>query len=296
LQVNAHGQDSLCSHDCMPRLIDAAMCPDGPEVHVLRSWRARLSDERQEAERQLGYGPEGLRRRWRSPGGRGMDDQKLFEVPPASCEFRHVEAAFLAPPREAPAYSDGAQEEWDRVRVVAVHRVENGAAFERSTKPYHDSLRKSVEDQGIEFEPGTHTCWAFHGADAATIQTIVSDPIAGFQPLAASGTSGGSAPWGSGTYFARDARRLAASGLCAPLAADGTRSVLMCLLSTGVPCLGDPQHNGVLPMRQSPHRYNCTVDSLSSPETYVLQHPGAAHAAYLITFATEGGPAATPGP
>ncbi|CAK0879273.1 unnamed protein product [Prorocentrum cordatum] len=114
-------------------------------------------------------------------------------------------------------------------------------------------------------------------------------------PLAASGTSGGSAPWGSGTYFARDARRAVAGGLC-PRAADGTRSVLLCLLTTGVPCLGDPQHRGVLPMRHSPHRYNCAVDSLSSPETYVLQHPGAAHAAYLITFAPEGSPAEPAGP
>jgi len=262
---------------------------------VLRSWRAQLGGERCEAERQLGYGPERLRRRWRSPGGRGMDDQKLFGVPPTSDEFRLVEATFRAPPREAPGCGDGAQEEWARVRVTAVHRVENGGAFERSTKPYHESVRRSLEDQGIEFEPGTHTCWAFHGADAATTQTIVNDPIAGFQPLAASGTSGGSAPWGSGTYFARDARRAVAGGLC-PRAADGTRSVLLCLLTTGVPCLGDPQHRGVLPMRHSPHRYNCAVDSLSSPEAYVLQHPGAAHAAYLITFAPEGSPAEPAGP
>ena len=42
---------------------------------------------------------------------------------------------------------------------------------------------------------------------------------------------------------------------------------------------------GVLPFRQKPHRYNSAVDSLSSPEVYVTQMVGAAHPAYLITFA-----------
>ncbi|CAE7241778.1 PARP14 [Symbiodinium necroappetens] len=54
---------------------------------------------------------------------------------------------------------------------------------------------------------------------------------------------------------------------------------------TGVPCLGDPDHKGVLPFRNKPHRYNCSVDSLSSPEIFIVQHPGSALPAYLITFA-----------
>lgn len=56
----------------------------------------------------------------------------------------------------------------------------------------------------VSFVPGLHTRWAFHGSSAR--ESIVSDPIAGFQPLM-SGTRG-NALWGSGTYFARDAKPL----------------------------------------------------------------------------------------
>lgn len=53
---------------------------------------------------------------------------------------------------------------------------------------------------------------------------------------------------------------------------------------TGLPCLGDPAHRGVLPFRNKPHRYHSSVDSLSSPEIFITQHAGAALPAYLITF------------
>merc|ERR1712110_1267472 len=101
----------------------------------------------------------------------------------------------------------------------------------------------------------------------------MGNPVSGFQPLAA-GTRNATL-WGSGTYFARDAQYVAGSRFCDPPAADGTRQMLMCLLMTGMPCLGDPEHKGVLPFRQKPHRYNCAVDSLSSPEIYIIQNPGA---------------------
>lgn len=54
--------------------------------------------------------------------------------------------------------------------------------------------------------------------------------------------------------------------------------MLLCLVTMGMPCLGDPQQKarrfirakcsaqGVLAFRQKPHRYNSTVDSLASPE------------------------------
>jgi hypothetical protein len=280
---DSHGMQSLARHDCLPRLVDASLCPDGAELHMLRSWRERLGDERQEAEDWLGFSLQRLQRRWVSPGGRGLDDQKLFEVPIDSQEFRHVEATFRAPPREDAALPGGPQEAWDRVKVVAVHRVENGRSLERSERPYCASVRKSVEDQGMAFEPGTHTRWTFHGADAGSTESIINDPMSGFKPLAATGFGG--SPWGSGLYFARDARHIAMGGHCGAPATDGTRCMLMCLVTTGAPCLGDPKHIGVLPMRSAPHRYHSSVDSLSSPETHVLQHHGAAHAAYLISFA-----------
>merc|ERR1719401_425827 len=98
----------------------------------------------------------------------------------------------------------------------------------------------------------------------------------GFQPLAASSHSNGF--WGSGAYFARDARHAIEAQLCS------SNQIILFLLMTGIPCLGAPEQNGILPFRQKPHRYNSAVDSLSNPELFVLHHPGAAYPAYLISF------------
>lgn len=278
-----HNMESLLLHDCLPRLIDATLSPDGPEAHIVRTWRERLGDDRLDAEAWLGYSPDRLRKRWVSPGQLGAEERKLFEVPRGCEEFLRVAAAFHSAPREPPAYLLSPQATWDRVRIQSILRVENGLQDDGSAKPYFDMLRRSVEEQGLEFEPGIHTVWGYHGAEDSALESIVSNPVAGFAPL----TSGSrnSTLWGSGTYFARDAKYVADGGFCGTPAADGTRKMLMCLLLTGVPCLGDPVHRGVLPFRHKPHRYHSSVDSLSNPEIYIIQHPGAAVPAYLITFA-----------
>jgi len=280
---DCHNMESLLQNDCLPRLIDAALCPEGPEVHIVRTWRRQLSRQRLEAERWLGYRPERLRERWESRGRQGRDEQLLFEVPPSSEEFRCVEAVFKATPNETPAYVLAPQELWDSVQVLRVERVENGLQQEGSFKPYYDALHRSFADQELLCEPGVHTCWAFHGADALATESIITNPVAGFQPLASG--SRNAALWGSGTYFARDANYVADSHFCGHPASDGSRQMLMCLLTIGMPCAGDPQHRGVLPFRRKPHRYNSSVDSLSSPEIYIVQHPGGAYPAYVVTFA-----------
>jgi len=124
-----------------------------------------------------------------------------------------------------------------------------------------------------------HTRWAFHGTDA--IEAIIGNPISGFQPLA-SGARKGSI-WGPGTYFARDAKYVARAGF-AQTGPDGLRRMLLCLLVTGIPCMGDPDNHGVLPLRCGQHRYHSTVDSVSSPEIHVIQNPSAAYPAYIVTF------------
>jgi hypothetical protein len=273
-----HNMDSLLVYDCLPRLMDAAMYHKGPETHMIWSWRQRLSAQRLEAEEQLGYCPEQLRRRWSSAHHKGLDEKKLFDVPRHSREFQMVLTVFAASPREPPAYG-GPNPVWDRTGIAKIQRIENGLQEDGSAKPYYAALRASIEDQGITFEPGVHTRWAFHGTDA--VDSIINNPLSGFQPLA-SGSRLGSV-WGSGTYFARDAKYVVDGNFCQP-AADGTRQMLMCLVMTGIPCMGDHQHKGVLPIRQKPHRYNSSIDSLSNPEIYVVQHPSAAHPAYLITF------------
>lgn len=273
-----HNQASLLQYDCLPRLIDAAICESGPEMHMVSTWLQRLSPQRNEAEQWLSYCPEQLRNRWASMDHMGMDDKKLYEVQRNSDEFVKVATIFKATPAEPPSYVGISDADWERTAILRVERIENGL-LEQSEDAYYECLWRSIEDQGLTFQPGVHTRWAFHGTDQ--IESIIEDPMTGFQPLA-SGTRLGSL-WGSGTYFARDARYVVEGNFCRQ-GKDGTRQMLMCLLMTGMPCLGDPEHHGVLPFRQKPHRYNSSVDSLSSPEIFVTQHPGAAYPAYLITF------------
>lgn len=281
---DGHVMKSLLGYDCLPRLIDAVLSPEGPEVRLLQSWRDRLSEERRDAEQWLGHTTERLRRLWVSSsklGPQGSNQQRLFEVPRTSEEFRRVAAVFKAAPREEPAYVLSPQEAWERVAIIRIERVENWQQDEYSYRPYRDLVKRSLRHQGVEFEPGTHTCWAFHGADVGALESIVQDPVTGFQPLA-SGARNASV-WGSGTYFARDAKYVADGQFCPPRA-DGLQCMLLCLLTLGMPCLGDAVQKGVLPWRQKPHRYNSAVDSLSSPEVLVVQHPGAAYPAYMVTF------------
>jgi Ca2+-binding EF-hand superfamily protein len=280
---NLHLGASLKKYDCLGRLIDAAVCPDGPEASILRSWRERKACDRIVAERNLGCTLEQIRKHWVSPGRRGRERSQLFSVPADSEEFAQVSCAFFSQPRESPAYPGRPDSKFDQVQIVSIQRVENGLQVDGCSKPYLDCMSRSLEDQGLEFEPGVHTCWAFHGSPE--VDSIVTNPIAGIQPLA-SGTKNATL-WGSGTYFARDAKYVVDG--CFDLAggqrpANGVRRILMCLLATGVPCLGDPEQRGVLPFRKHPHRFHSSVDSLSSPEIYVVQHPGAAHPGYVITF------------
>lgn len=274
-----HNMETLLYHDCLPRLFDAVMCGGDPEMHMLRSWNDRLHPARLRAEGELGYAPSQLKRFWVSSGRKGDEDQKLFPVQRGTNEWNSIMDVLFTPPVEQAAYCGTNYEAWQRREIISVLRVENGKQVEGSFKPYHESLKRNIQDQGLSFEPGVHTRWGFHGTDA--IDSIVSNSVSGFQPLA-SGTRGASL-WGSGTYFARDAKYVAEGGFAKPLH-DGSRRMLMCLMAPGVPCLGDPNHHGVLPFRQASDRYNSSVDSLSNPEIFILQHPGAAYPAYLINF------------
>lgn len=177
------------------------------------------------------------------------------------------------------AYQDLHLPPWETTGIVRIQRVQNEMQLEGSFLPYYEQLKFAVESQGIQFEKGVHTRWAFHGTDA--VDAIISNPISGFQPLA-SGTRSGSI-WGPGSYFSRDAKYVARAGY-ASTQPDGTRQTLLCLLTTGLPCLGDPENHGVLPVRCGQHRYHSGVDSMNNPEIHIIQNPSAAYPAYIITF------------
>jgi poly [ADP-ribose] polymerase 10/14/15 len=277
-----HNMESLLSFDCLPRLMESALSPP-PEMHMMQSWRRLLGEERLRAEERLGCTPADLRRFWASSDGRGMDSKKTFEVPAGSEEFKSVSTAFFSAPKESPYYSHVAgpvqMAQWANTEILKIERVENGPQMSGSAQPYYESLRKCIEDQGLAFEPGVHTRWAFHGT--AAVDSIISNPISGFQPLTSGARVG--TVWGTGTYFARDAKYVLDAGFVQP-EADGSRRMLVCLLLTGMSCIGDPKHTGLLPHRQKPHHYNSSVDSLNSPEVFIMQHPSSAYPAYVITF------------
>jgi hypothetical protein len=279
---DTHNMVSLTINDCLPRLMDAVMESDGPEVHMIRTWRDRLSKERLQAEGMLGYTPQHLQKRWQSQAQRGLEDRKLWDVPRTSEEFQCVEAVFKARPREQPAYNTGPQANWDRRPIVAVQRIENGLQVSGSVVPYFNALRHSLEDQGVEFEPGVHTIWTWHGADSNAIDSIINDPMQGMRPLAV-GTKG-SSTWGKGTYLARDAKYVGEAGFCGQPSQNGTSRMLLCLTMIGIPCAGDPNHQGLLPYRCKPHRYHSSVDHLSTPEIFIVQQGGAVLPAYVVTF------------
>lgn len=277
-----HNMESLLSLDCLPRLMEAALSPP-PEMQMMYSWRSMLGSDRLQAEEWLGYQPDDLKRFWKSTDGRGMDGNKLFEVPTGSEEYRKVSAVFFSASKQPPYYnivaSPAQNAQWANTGILKIERVENGPQESGSAQPYYDSLRRSIEEQGLAFEPGLHTRWAFHGTTA--IESITSNPISGFQPLTSGARVG--TVWGTGTYFARDAKYVCDAGF-ANADADGTRRMLMCLLMTGMSCIGGPEMSGVLPIRQKPYHYNSSVDSLSSPEIFIMQHPSSAHPAYVVTF------------
>lgn len=51
---------------------------------------------------------------------------------------------------------------------------------ECSAIPYRDGIKASLREQGVDFDPSMHGCWAFHGADHESLTSIVrvwsSDP------------------------------------------------------------------------------------------------------------------------
>ncbi|OLP80563.1 Ankyrin-3 [Symbiodinium microadriaticum] len=99
-----HNMESLKLWDTLPRLCDAAMAPECPELTIMRSWRSMLAQERLDAEEWLGYVP-GLRTLWQSEDQKGMDDQILFEVHSESEEYEKVASIFRAQPAVSRAYA-----------------------------------------------------------------------------------------------------------------------------------------------------------------------------------------------
>merc|ERR1712080_225824 len=83
---------------------------------------------------------------------------------------------------------------------------------------------------------------------------------------------------GAGTYFARDAKYVYDGGFCNTLP-DGGKQIILCLLMTGMVCLGDPRHQGVQPIlhtfshsyRSVPRAVTTSLRTELDCTTYILQ-------------------------
>ncbi|CAK0885056.1 unnamed protein product [Prorocentrum cordatum] len=167
-----HNMYSLLQNDCLPRLMDAALCPEGAEVHLwppgpTRTHAALGSESRLRAERPL---REALLQRLDAAQRRGAAAWPAPSVEPGSQEFGLVAAAFAAPPRAASAYRFRAAVPFEATRIAAVHRVEPRPDAAAAALRRLAELRGSLEQRGVPFEADVHARWAFyHGCGASAL-------------------------------------------------------------------------------------------------------------------------------
>merc|ERR1711937_825327 len=123
---------------------------------MMWSWREKLGEQRIEAEKWLGYSPQDLRRFWVSGQHRCLENRNIHEVPYGSEEFQRIASVFLDSPKEQAFYQGISHVAWQHTGIVRIERIENGLQEAGSAQPYFEFLQKSLEDQGISFEPGLH--------------------------------------------------------------------------------------------------------------------------------------------
>ena len=113
-----------------------------------------------------------------------------------------------------------------------------------------------------------------------TVDSIVNADTIGFQPLLA-GTSTG-AIYGDGTYFGRDASY---SDIFAGVLPTGQKCLIAAYVVVGrwAPGRSGMKSCPLLP-GESFRRYNSLVDNVDNPSMFVIQEPGQAYPAYLITY------------
>lgn len=279
---DTHVPASLLQYDCLPRLVDSLLA-EHPPFAFPASCGVFASTERRRFENFLGFEPSQLRRFWQSSGGTGMDAQHRFVVPEGSDEFKAVEGIFRAEPSVKRFYVP--QRSAARYDVESIERIENGLLQENMDNGY-STVKTKLTRVGAQYENGVHGRWLFHGAGSAdTVDAIVADPDQGFKPwLNERGL------WGKGVYFARDAiYSIECPGCCNTCEdADGNMMVLLCLVQTGLPTVGE-EHMKEVPKVHDELRpkisYDTFVDCPSNPEIFVApQGKTLAYPAYIIHF------------
>merc|ERR1740117_1084500 len=83
---------------------------------------------------------------WRNKAG--TTTQLLQDVSPATEEFKAISRIFSAQPMNGSSSAYGFN---TTVHVKKIQRIENGRFLQGHVKPYFDSLKTDIENQGIAF-------------------------------------------------------------------------------------------------------------------------------------------------
>jgi len=132
-------------------------------------------------------------------------------------------------------------------------------------------VKNNLTRVGCQYENGVHARWLFHGAGSAeVVEEIIEDPRVGFKAW-----YNERGLWGQGVYFARDAAySIECPGCCDEcFDAEGNRMLLLCLVQTGLPTVGEQHltrdmpkvHEGMRPKIS----YDTLIDCPSNPEMFV---------------------------
>jgi len=127
---------------------------------------------------------------WKSPGQKGMADNKLYPVSIASREYDFVEENFMKTMKMIAC-------------IIRIERVENGRqqeTFALQKRNIVMDIRAQLALTEKNLTENQLVRMLFHGTKQTAIQNIVNNSSAGFIPLL-SGSSTGAA-CGYGTYFA----------------------------------------------------------------------------------------------
>jgi len=123
---------------------------------------------------------------WKSPGQKGLEDNKLYTVNIGCHEYTGVQNCFMTTMQ-------------GKAIITRIERVENGRQYE----PFA-VLKKNIPED-IQKEKSTLTQehlvrLLFHGTNQNAIRNIISDNATGYIPVLSGSKTG--AIWGPGTYFA----------------------------------------------------------------------------------------------
>ena len=276
-----HSPQSLLTLECLPRLIDSLL-EEHPPFYFPKTSVWFSSPERLQHERALGYEPRGLRRFWQSPGKKGKESPYRYDVEETSEEFVHVQGIFHAEPSVERFYCPRTSGTHAAGRdVMRIERIENGILHETMDTVYGGE-KQSLKGMGIDPEGGIHTRYLFHGTSSAeALQSILEDPRNGFNALLGKDT----VLWGDGIYFARDATYSWGAGYTQECCdEDEHEMILLCLVATGIPCVGVQGLSNIPKIHPKSFRYGCLVDCPSNPEIFVVQNGTQAYPAYIIHF------------